>query len=102
MTPSFTIGGDSWPSVTPVENDHAATRLPTFSPSMRASGLYPHPSYVRRYISQLCGSGLRSRSPVTRVYAVRGWPTGAADINADAASVASVKRVASFRVIEPP
>ena len=39
ITPSLTIGGDSWPDVTPVDIDQSGTRSATFSVVIWSSGL---------------------------------------------------------------
>jgi hypothetical protein len=50
-----------------VENDHTGTSFLTFVGVICSRGLYPQPLKVPRYISQLCGSGLRSLCSVTAV-----------------------------------
>ncbi len=39
MTPLLTMGGDWWPSITPVESVQAGTSRPTFSGVILSSGL---------------------------------------------------------------
>ena len=49
------------------ENVQTGFRRPTLAVVIWSSGLYPQPSYVRRYMSQLPGSGFCRRSVVTGV-----------------------------------
>ena len=65
ITPPLTIGAASCTLGSSVGTVHTCLRRVTLSLLISASGLNPHPSYVRRIISQFCSSGLSSRSAVT-------------------------------------
>ena len=65
MTPLLTIGGASWPLITPVANTHAGCSRVTLAGVIWSTGLYPHPSYVRLTRSQSPSAGLLRRSAVT-------------------------------------
>src|SRR5213594_425309 len=71
MTPLFTTGGASWPSVWPVAKLQTGCSRLTLAGVISPSGLYPQPSKVRRNISQLPSSGFFSRAAVTGVYCRR-------------------------------
>src|ERR1700693_3579735 len=68
MTPSFTSGGASCPPIAPVDSVQAGTRLFTLLVLIWLSGLNTCPLYVRRYRSQLAGSGVSNRCWVTNLY----------------------------------
>ena len=67
ITPSCTMGAASCPLIAPVENDHTGFSRATLAGVICVRGLWPHPSYVRRFIIQSPSFGLRNRDSVTGV-----------------------------------